>query len=381
MAEPVFFSSDLAMKKVLPQFYAEYVNENDFSPFMGGSDYPIHVRDALGKGQGDQVFFSLLDALDPDQVSINMQQAIGTGQKQVIHADEVRINQLRITAALEGVRLTEQRTPLDLFGALRPQVLTAVQQRLRNDFLESAHLSSSTAAGSAPSVHRSLFGNTTKAKPYGQWNTKIDTALGACGDEDGMTVRHILELRAMAMLGGSPAAASAGAIGKPPLEKKLRPSKILMKSGIKEEKFVLLLSTRAFMVLSQDEEWKSYGPTRGVIESSLQPSIISGSRYRGDINGVMIYEFPELERNTYPAKGKDARDVLESLFMGAQAFGLCMAGRSDFSSEYMDHGNIYELCHIEQRGQTMLTFESSKSPGTFIENGLIHSYTSATIGD
>jgi len=203
MAEPIFFSSDLAMKKVLAEFYSEYVNENDFSPFMGGSDYPLHVKDAIGKGQGDQVYFSLLDALNPDHASINMQQAVGTGQKQVIHAHEVRINQIRMTAALEGVRITELRTPIDMFGALRPQLLTAVQQRIRNDLLKNSHYAYANANGTSPSIHRSLFGNVVAGHADGHWNTNIHTALGACGDADKMTVDHILQLRSRAMLGGA----------------------------------------------------------------------------------------------------------------------------------------------------------------------------------
>lgn len=371
MAEAILFSSDLAMKKVLPQFYLEYVNENDFSPFMGGSDYPVHVRDAVGKGQGDHVFMSLLDALDPDQVAVNMQQAIGTGQLQTIHAADIRINLMRMTAMLNGPRIMQLRTPIDLFGALRPQILTGVQQRLRNDLLDAAKY---PAGGDSPVIHRSLFGNGAATNPYSYWDTEIDKALKECKDTDGLTVAHILRLRSMAMNGG---------VFNPnyKLEKKLRPSKILMKNGIKEEKFVLLVTNRAFMQLTKDPLWRAYGPTRGVIESNMQPSIISGSRYRGDINGVMIYEFPELERNTYKNAGAEVDgvelDVVHSIFVGAQGWGMCFAGQSDFSSTYLDHGNVYELCHIEQRGQTMLKFESTNNPGTMVENGIIHSFTSA----
>lgn len=369
MAQPILFSSDLATKNVLPDFYSEYVNGNDLSPWMGGADYPIHVKD-VEYGTGELVYFAMLDAADPDLAAIDMQQAKGTGQRQVIHADEVRIHQIRQVLGLDGPRILKLRTPIDLFNALKPQLLTAVQQRYRNDLLDAARYAPSTADGSSPSIHRSLFGNVTNAKKDGNWNTKMNTALGACGDVDGITVDHIIQLRERAMNGGAFTQAST--------EKKIRPSKILMKNAMKEERFVLLLTTRAFGTLTKDAKWQQYGPMRGVIESDMQPSIISGSRFRGMIDGVLIYEMPELERNTYKGRGAGGRDILHSIFMGAQAWGVCHAGISDFASEYDDFGNTFELCHILQRGLKMLKFESVNNAGTFIENGMIHSFTSAT---
>jgi hypothetical protein len=396
MAEPVFYQGDLANKKILIPFYQEYVNENDFTPFMGGPSYPIHVRDSLGKGAGDSVFFSMLDALNPDLAAIDGEQLIGTEQIQKVHPDHVQIHQVRQAAKLEHVRITGLRSPLDFFGALRPQLLTAVKQRLRNDLMDAADkYPSSTVAESAPSIHRCLFGNVSHGGagvnghyPDGAGTKadrgKIDQGLVKLDNAAGMKVNHILQLKARAMMGGTFAftAKEITAELNTPVEKKIRPNELEYSRGVKNEKYCMIMPTRAWMTLTKDPAWQQYGPARGVIEAG-QGSIINGSRFRGEINGVMLYEFPELERLTYTGKGEGGRDVSHSLFMGAQAWGLVMAGTNSFQTDYSDFQENFHLAYVQQRGQKMLMFDSPhnmKLDGVTpwsIENGIMHSFTSA----
>ena len=252
--------------------------------------------------------------------------------------------------------MTAQRTPLHFFDKLKPQLLDCVQQMLRNDIIDTANYA---LGGSSPVQARSLFG-----ADESNYNSTYNTALGNIdATNDKLTVAHIRKLRAKAI---SP---SAGF-------RKIRPTKLRTDNGMLDEYFILLTDPRAFVDLQQDPTWEAIA-TQGKFEDGA-PSFVRGSRYRGMIDNVIIYEEPELSRIDHDTAGASSTAVAHNLFCGGQAFALGIAQMSDFDDEWNDFKNIYELCHSEIRGEGLVMFDNGS--GTSYENGLIHSYTTAANG-
>ena len=97
-----------------------------------------------------------------------------------------------------------------------------------------------------------------------------------------------------------------------------------------------------------------------------------GSRYRGMIEGVLIYEVPELAPYRIT---NNAITAAWNLFCGGQAFGLCWAQRPWFTTETKDYGVIASMAVSEIRGQKSWVFQSKQDPLKKVERGYINSFT------
>lgn len=376
MAEPILFGTDLAEKKVLGEYIPQYLDGNDLSPLMGKGESVIELKDAPGKGRGDVIYIPLLDALDVETFKLGSNQVVGTGESLRFYSDKVVIDVVRKATALENVQITAQRTPIDVFGALSPQLMEVFQRRLRNDIIDAAKYPHQDVAFTAPVTQRALFGTDTYPA-----NNNIHTGLAALNKgatpTHKLTVAHIRKLRDRAVIGGATNATA---------ERRIRPTKILTRNGFKSEFFMLLAETRALRMLTQDPEWDKQ-LNRGVIEGPNQPSLLDGARFKGAIENILIYEVPELARIGYTkvqingdTTSGNATDVAHSLLCGAQAFSVCLAGNPMFTIQEFDHRRVYELAKTELRGLKMLSFDSKTQTNSTgeplkVENGIIHSFT------
>jgi hypothetical protein len=98
--------------------------------------------------------------------------------------------------------------------------------------------------------------------------------------------------------------------------------------------------------------------------------ILSGARYRGTIEGVMIYECPELARY----RVTNTQTAAWNLFLGAQAFGLCWSKRPWFEMEQRDFNLNVAMAACEIRGQKAMMFPSFQNTANLVERGIIHSF-------
>lgn len=370
MAEPILFGSTLAEKKIIREYIRPYMAGQEWSSFMGGMDQVVNVIDSPGKGRGDRILIPIINSLSIDNFKRGSEQVEGTGEDPSFLNDEIVLDMVRYAAKLENVQITEQRTPIDVFGSLSPLLMDAFQRRLCRDITLTAAVPYATnVANSMPVVQRTLLGDSVA------YNNSVNVALQGVTDTAAnyLTVKHILKLRDLAVTGG---------IKSTEAERKIRPTKITHRNGMKSEHFVLFTPTRAYRHLTDDARWQAQ-QQRGTIENSDQPSILNGSRYKGTIENVMIYEMPELDFISYTVSNERGGasnsnvDVAHSLFCGAQAFGVCFAGTPFFSVENYDHKRIYELAKTEMRGQKVIKFKGLYSTNTTrdVENGIIHSFT------
>lgn len=352
MSDVVLFNGGEAAKTVQANFFTEYLDGNTLAPFMGDMSSIINVEE-VGKGEGDNHNFTLVGALDPDKRSTGNQMAAGNGERQKSYSKQVQIQLVRKPAILENVKTIAQRTPMKLFERLRPQLMEVVQEMLRNDLIDTAAYAT---GGSSPVQHRSLFG-----VGEANYSSTLNTALANVdATNDKLTVAHIRALHRKAVSATDPSGNKV---------RKLRPFRVETDNGVKDEFYVLFADPRAIADLQTDSTFIAMA-TQGKMEEKA-PSFVRGSRFRGMVDNVLIYEEPAVQRIGYATAGASSTPVAHNLFCGAQAFGLVYGYlKSELTDEYRDHNNIYEVCHSELRGQGMLMFNG-------YENGLIHSFTTA----
>jgi len=355
MTDVVLFNGSEAAKSIQANFFTEYLDGNTLSPFMGDQSSIINV-DEVGKGEGDTHAFTLVGALDPDKRASGNQMAAGNGERQKSYANTVTIQLVRKPAILENVKTLAQRTPMKLFERLRPQLMEVTQEMLRNDLIDSAAYAT---GGSSPVQHRALFG-----VGESNYNATLNTALATVdATNDKLTVAHIRALKRKAVAQTNPAGTKV---------RKIRPFRMETDNGVKDEFFCLFADPRAIADLQNDPTYVAMA-TQGKMEEKA-PSFVRGSRFRGMVDNVLIYEEPAVQRIGYATAGASSAPVAHNLFCGAQAFGIVYGYlKGELADEYRDFNNIYEVCHSELRGQGMLTFGG-------YENGIIHSFTTAANG-
>ena len=366
------FDQDLINAKIKEEYYSEYVSTTPLSGFMGGQPSDVIQTFDMKSGQGLSYRLSLKKDMDYENPIFDFDQAAGSEQQITIFEDEIKLGKRRFANILDGEDLVKAATPLDIYGCLRPSLISVNKRNLVKSIFDAAcapstrekdpGLYNSAENGNGPRADRVIYaGNGGE----GDYQDSIFEGVGEMGaatyEESGMSVAHIRKLKSLATNGGVNFEAEA----------KIMPYELRSRNGFAEERYVLFLNPNSYASLVSDPDWKNF-MYRGTIQNNDQPEGLSGSRYRGMIEGVLIYECPELIRYQVSSGLKNAA---WNLFAGAQAFGLCFAQRPWFSIEHRDFGSIVAMAVTEIRGQKVITFPSFQNPLVRVERGLIHSFT------
>ena len=218
-------------------------------------------------------------------------------------------------------------------------------------------------AASIPSYDRAIFAGLSPAR--GAWYANINAGVaaqngGATAATNGLSVAHLRLLKTYAIRGGASLE----------MESRIKPIQLKDKRGFPEELYIYLMDTPSYISLANDPGWTQF-VYRGVVQNDNQPEGISGARYRGMVEGVMIYECPELNRYAITSGGFTSS---WNLFLGAQAFGLCWAMRPWFEMESRDFNLNAAMAVCEIRGQKAFVFPSFQNTAVNVERGIIHSF-------
>lgn len=364
MAAPISTASDLNNKKIRAQAFKEYINMNPFRPFMGrtrgdnANPAPvIHVEQDTRKGVGDTIYFPFLEAVDHTTFKTGNQQLEGNEKDLTFRSDSVTVRLVRDGVKVEEHLISDKRTPVDLLGEMRPQLMDMATQQLRDEIIDAAALSTS------PNRTRVLFGATD-----GNYNATLATALANVDvTDDKMSVRIIRTLKRKAK---NIASASNGTS-----TRKIRPMKVMTRNGGMEEMYVLFLDPVAAEHLKQDNEYKQLMDD-GRSNLIAQNSFINYNKFLGVVDGVMLYEIEEMERIDSDAGGASSTRVAHNLFCGAQAWGLGVAEPIFFTTDSRDHDLIRAMGYGEVRNVTVLQFSDGS---TDIEHGMIHCFTTGEL--
>jgi hypothetical protein len=361
---PNAYDKGLVPTEVRNQYFEELLLASPLSSFMGETSSAMIQVVHKKKGTGLTTTFQLLRELEYKTSVTGYDQYSGKGHQIKFYSDTLKLDQDFIGAKLEGLSLTELTTPIDVFNAIRPEVLKAHKQKVTFKILESATFKNyDNIATQGPSNNRVIYSGTVRHND-GTILSSIDNMGAATPDESGAKVADFLALREIAINGGK---------DKYREEKRISPYQIENTRQWISPFFCLFIDTKTMNSLRLDPNWTAQ-ERRGVIESPYQPSIIKGGMLRGMIENIYVYEVPELG-DFRIANGDGSKKVAWNLFCGAQAFGLAWSGTPWLDPEYSNHREDYELGLFDLRGQKVLKFPSYQDETKEIENGLIHYFT------
>jgi hypothetical protein len=363
-AIPNQYDSGLIPYKVRAKYFEEYLGLTPLTVFMGSSSEDAIQVFETQNGDGLSYRVGFRKDINYQNPIIGFDQAAGSEQEVTIYMDEIKLNLLRFVDVLMGVPIVRKSTPIDVYDSLKPLLLNAQRRNLIKSILDSAcgklndgGLYNSGNGGTGPTADRAIYNGHNH-------NASIFTAVGGMnGAADyshaGLSVSHIRALKSLAVRGGLTLEA----------ESRIKPIQLKNKRGFPEEIYVYLMDPDSYVSLAADPAWTNF-MYRGVIQNNDQPEGISGARYRGMIEGVMIYECPELARY----RVTNTQVAAWNLFIGAQAFGLCWAQRPWFEIENRDFNLNAAMAVCEIRGQKAFVFPSFQNPNNKVERGIIHSF-------
>lgn len=348
MSSPISTSDTLNDKVVLAEYIAEYTNQNPFKPFMGklNSGKAIVVKQQ-DKGKGDTIVFGNLPALSNSSIS-GSSRLSGNEERQTTFNFSVVLDREREGVQDDEVDFTQLRTPLALREAMRPQLVDLHAQHVATEIVTA--LSDETAGRNQD---RYLYG-----AAEANYNATHATALANVdATTDVLSVEHIQLLKLKAAT--------------PSSSPKIRPMKVTMDNGMKEDFFVYFAHPTSVMDLKQSTTFKEMAYRGGLQEGTGRvPSLMNGSRLVAMLDNVIVYQIDELTQAVESGAGASSIDVAHNMLCGANAIAYGQGMLPRFTEEKRDHEGVYALGMTEFRKIDKIVFNS-------IDNGVIHSFVSA----
>jgi len=359
---PNAYDVNLIPVDVRAQYFTEQLLESPLSLFMGDSpDSVIQVLN-IKNGSGTSTDFAFSKNIDYKNPVIGYGQITGSGQTMKFFTDRITVQQQALADRLYGLELTSLTTPIDVYNRMKPLLQTAHQQNITYSLFKSATIDmyNIAAGGNGPVQNRALYGGLEAS-----YNASINAGVAAlpaptAAGQGGITVAGIRLMRDKAIYGGTSFES----------EKRITPYMLKTEEGFASPYYVYFMDTPSYTSLQLDPAWSLYS-SRGFKEMANQPTALSGSFFKGQIDNILIYEVPELGNFQITAGGQTAS---WNLFCGAQAFGLVWHKEPWFTQEWSNHRTVVEQAVIEIRGQKSIMFPSFSNPATLVENGIIHNF-------
>lgn len=332
------------------KFFAEYVRENLFAPYMGSDEYSaIQMNENLTKNKGDVVSIPLVKALAGSGVSGN---TALEGNEDLLgnFAHDIRVDLLRNGVVVQEMEV--QRTVIDMLEAARTMLKFWAMDKLRDAVIE---------ALMTPALDNTNYFLATEAQKDAWLAANSDRVLFGSVKSNSSSLDHSTSL---ANVDNTNDKLSAGVVSlakrmaKSPTNGAIRPIRI----NASEEWFVMFAPSQSFRDLKADatinqanrEAW-----TRG----ADNPLFTDGDLL---YDGVIIREIPEIP--IIPGVGAGAIDVAANFLVGAQAIGVAWAQRTTSRTDTRDYGNRNGVAIQEIRGVNKMFYNN-------IQHGMVTVYT------
>lgn len=297
----------------------------------------------------------------------------GQGQKLPVTIDSVTIARDRVAVPIENWTDSDQRTIISLDEWTKKKLIRAGSKRIANNMMTAL---TDTSAGRTQ--NRYLYANAEAS-----WNATHATALGNVTSADVFTLNTIDQAIFKARYQGSGGAA-------------IVPASVTAADNTIKDNYVLMLDPASAYHLRQDPGFKNLV----LYKDNPVFDVISGSRYMGMYNGVLIYEFgigdPSLRPLYAGTVGASSAKVAHNLLLGSTAgvlaFGVAKpapgaqnvmsntaiggapANRIFVDTEVSDHAGNLEIGLTMSTGFKKLVDSSS---GTSEDFGVVHLFNSA----
>lgn len=406
------FQSQL-FEKFIVEYMKEYLNNTQFSRFVGDASSIIHKR-TQSKGAGDTIVFPTRQTFEP-VIRRGSEQLVGNENEITLVTDEVRIDTLRFATRITNEQLLEIQSKTNFDSHIRADLLqqaslmntkrfvsqfalaftptTTANRGLinypfsyaeLNTFREAAGIDANNAAGDAVSNERLMFGLDFRTNQATVLATVSDAAftgfqndaLNAAGAGHSMSVKHISKLFNLASVGGRTAIANK--------EAAIRPYKVQSPhNGYTDNRYVLFMAPETYYHMrDNDTEWRAQ-VVRGTIEVHSQPTELYGSAYKGSIEGVDVVIVNEFS-NFITTSGSNNTKIAYSALCGASAMGMAYGAIPTFKMDERDFGMHSAIAHVEISGFKVLKYPSKQNLAIkgnnplLIDNGIIHSFVKLT---
>lgn len=361
-SQPNAYDTSLIPTKVRAEYFEETLLESPLSMFMGDSPESVIQVLNIPNGSGTSTDFAFSRNIDYKNPTIGYGQITGSGQTMKFYTDRISVQQQSLADKLYGIELTKLTTPIAVYDRMKPLLQTAHKQNITYSLFKSATIDTynTGAGGNGPVANRALYGGLEAS-----YNASIAAGVAALpaatfAGKGGITVAGIRLMRDKAIYGGTTFES----------EKRITPYMLKTEKGFASPYYVYFMDTPSYVTLQLDPEWALYS-SRGFKEMANQPTALSGSFFKGQIDNVLIYEVPELGNFQIVSGGQTAS---WNLFCGAQAFGLVWHKEPWFTQEWSNHNTVVEQAVIEIRGQKSIMFPSFSNEANLVENGIIHNF-------
>lgn len=389
-------------EKFITAYLQEYLNNTQFSRFVGDASSIIHKR-TQSKGAGDTIIFPTRQTFMP-VIRRGTEQLVGNENEITLVTDEVRIDTLRFATRITNEQLLEIQSKTNFDSQIRADLLqqASLMNTKRfvsqfalafspttmgnrglinfdfayadlNNLREAAGINANNAAGDAVSSERLMFG-------LDFWTNQATIAVtiadanftGVGGNGHNMTVKHISKLFNLATVGGR-----AATLYK---EAGIRPYRVESPhNGYTDNRYVLFVAPETYYHMrDNDPDWRGQ-VFRGEIETRTQPTELYGSAYKGSIEGVDVVIVNEFS-NFITASGNGGSLIAYSALCGASAIGMAYGAIPQFKMDVRDYDMHKGVAHEEISGFKVLKYPSKGNPAIkgnnplLIDNGIIHSF-------
>jgi len=371
---------NLIGKQIETELFLEFMASTSLFPFMGHPNSSVFVTREKARGSGEYVSFPLLQSFDHKQAIYGSSQLFGNEKELKIYSDSIKIGKIKFGAMLPEPEMAEFKTPIDVFSRLRPELLQTASNELTDALFRSMVGSYSsnfqqsgiynktntaiTGVSSGPVKQRAVYGSDVNDASKGKYDASIYTACNGMSHNDAkLSVDHLLKLKKKALSKKD--------------EMAIQPFMKEMKNKQLMPQYIYFCDPASYLDLRKDPDWRDY-MYRGMVDGSDQPEGLTGAMYRGKVEGIYVYECPELE--DYRAINTDTKTVCHNVLLGSQAVGVVW-GKKPVVREGvdLDYKSVARFGVIQIRGQKALMYPSKAEPTTKqVERGIIHSFVLAS---
>lgn len=355
---------NLQAKQVYNNFEQMVLAKNFFLPFMSSDDTAI-FKEIPYRGDGFTMNIATSMPLSPAGFIGPDQQILGTEERINLASNVVVLKELAKSVSLPNSDYYKQANSLNLLAEYTGQLSTAMSNKLALTFtgaMTTDLYSLSATARTAPSRDRVVYAGVAENE-YNTENIHNNLTHIPADAEGVFSLNHLLALISKAQKG----LAADG------MSLNLSPTTSFGGVSSKERfGLVLMLTSNSWNQLRNDPEFKQY--IHGFRTDQRVPDGITGSLWKGQVEGVDIYHCPHLD--SIDVKGANG-EYNWDLLLGREAIVYSMPEGENATSykiakkgiDYADR--ILGLCALAKIGiKTMiLPFK-----GEQLEMGIIHSF-------